>query len=147
LATTQPLLKPGVELSSYLAPDLPQMYSDRDKIKQILLNLLSNAAKFTQKGEIVVAASKPRSDSALLVAVSDTGIGMTAEQLGRIFEEFQQADASTTRQYGGTGLGLAISRQLAQLLGGELTVSSSLGQGSTFTLSIPIRYQSKEEKM
>jgi CheY-like chemotaxis protein len=162
MTTSQPLLKQGVQLKSEIAPHLPPVFSDQDKVKQILLNLLSNAAKFTHEGEIVtncrwqVASEEPRdtcyklqepSDtplvtrhSNLLIEVSDTGIGMTAEQLGRVFEQFQQADASTTRQYGGTGLGLSISKHLAQLLGGDLTATSVEGQGSTFTLTLPLRY-------
>ncbi|MCE7985170.1 MAG: PAS domain S-box protein [Caldilinea sp. CFX5] len=173
-ATTQPLLKPGVTLVSTLADDLPALYSDADKLKQILLNLLSNAAKFTHAGEIVVRASlqddkvtsdKVTSDKVtstssvtlsplhpvtlsslqdkpchLVIAVTDTGIGISAEAMSRLFGEFQQADNSTTRQYGGTGLGLAISRKLARLLGGDLTAISTPGVGSTFTLTLPLRY-------
>ncbi len=139
--TAQPLLKPGVALAKHVPSDLPLVYSDQDKVKQILLNLLSNAAKFTPDGTITVAAH--RRDSRLIVDVTDTGIGISEEALGRIFEEFQQADSSTTRQYGGTGLGLSISRHLARLLGGDLTAASTLGAGSTFTLTIPIRYGEK----
>jgi PAS domain S-box-containing protein len=173
-ATTQPLLKPGVTLSSTMAPGLPLIYSDQEKIKQILLNLLSNAAKFTHAGQIVVytgvqddrvTSDKVTSDkvtelveaplsplhpvtpspchpvrASLVITVTDTGIGITDEAMSRLFGEFQQADSSTTRQYGGTGLGLAISRKLARLLGGDLTVSSTVGVGSTFTLRLPTDY-------
>jgi CheY-like chemotaxis protein len=119
-------------------PTLGIIYSDQDKIKQIVLNLLSNAAKFTHEGKI--SLQMLRVDSELIVNVADSGIGISEEALGRIFEEFQQADTSTTRQYGGTGLGLAISRNLARLLGGDLTATSEPGKGSTFTLTIPMQY-------
>ncbi len=138
LSVTKPLLRPGVKLRMDIPPDMPAVNSDKDKVKQILLNLLSNAAKFTHEGEIVVEVAQPRSDSQLFIAVRDTGIGMSEEQLGRIFEEFQQAEETTGKRYGGTGLGLPISKQLAQLLGGALTAISYPGQGSTFTLVLPL---------
>jgi signal transduction histidine kinase len=100
---------------------------------------LSNAAKFTAQGRILLAA-RLEDDEGLAISVSDTGIGISAEDLPRVFAEFHQADNSTTRQYGGTGLGLTISRDLAHLLGGELTAESEPGQGSTFTLRIPAHY-------
>jgi PAS domain S-box-containing protein len=133
-----PLLKPNVTLEKNSDPDLPMVHSDQDKIKQIILNLLSNAAKFTHEGSIHLNIR--HADSMFMVDVSDSGIGMTEEALGRIFEEFQQADTSTTRQYGGTGLGLAISRNLARLLGGDLTVTSEPGVGSTFMLALPVHF-------
>jgi signal transduction histidine kinase/CheY-like chemotaxis protein len=138
--TAQPLLKPGVILEKQLDESLTTVYSDQDKIKQVILNLLSNAAKFTHEGKIILSTSKDGED--LCISVADTGIGISQEAISRIFKEFQQADSSTTRQYGGTGLGLSISRNLAHLLGGELTVKSELGKGSTFTLRIPIQYRS-----
>ena len=139
--TTQPLLKPNVILEKQVDESLNIIYSDQDKIRQIVLNLLSNAAKFTRTGKIILAAKQDGDN--LRISVSDTGIGISAEALPRIFKEFQQADNTTTRQYGGTGLGLSISRNLARLLGGDITVESELGKGSTFTLVIPIRYKSK----
>ncbi len=139
--TAQPLLKPTVVLEKEVEEGLTYVYSDQDKIRQIVLNLLSNAAKFTHEGRIILAARQE--GECLLISVSDTGIGISAEALPRIFKEFQQADNTTTRQYGGTGLGLSISRNLARLLGGDLTVASETGKGSTFTLVIPIRYGSK----
>ena len=138
VTTATPLLKPGVALVRDYGHDLSLMHSDQDKIKQVLLNLLSNAAKFTHRGEITVTAHTEGSE--LAVAVTDTGIGMTEEAMQRIFEEFQQADTSTTREYGGTGLGLSISRSLAHLLGGHLTVRSTIDVGSTFTLTVPVRF-------
>ena len=138
VVTVQPLLREGVQLSTEIGPDLPAVYSDPEKFRQIALNLLSNAAKFTHEGQIIVHV---RQDGPMMVVdVSDTGIGVPEDKLGAIFEEFQQADTSTTRQYGGTGLGLAISRKLARLLGGNLTASSKPGAGSTFTLILPIQY-------
>ena len=125
-------------LTKEIADGLPFIYSDQDKLKQVVFNLLSNAAKFTHAGQITVSAR--RQNEMLVLKVTDTGIGITEEALERIFEEFQQADDSTTRRYGGTGLGLSISRRLARLLGGDLTAASSEGVGSTFTLTIPLRY-------
>jgi signal transduction histidine kinase len=138
--TSQPLLKPGVVLERQVDQSLNIIYSDQDKLRQIVLNLLSNAAKFTAQGTIAVEV-RPEGDADLVISVRDTGIGIAPEVLPRIFEEFQQADNSTTREYGGTGLGLAISRNLARLLGGDLRVESSPGKGSTFTLTVPIQYQ------
>jgi signal transduction histidine kinase len=136
--TVQPLVREGeVHLKTEIEPDLPSIYSDQDKIKQVLINLLSNAAKFTQEGQITVSACHQA--EMLTIAVSDTGIGISEEALEQIFEEFQQADNST-HPYGGTGLGLSISRKLARLLGGELTATSANGSGSTFTLTVPIDY-------
>jgi signal transduction histidine kinase/CheY-like chemotaxis protein len=137
-----PLIKPNVTLEKNLDPGLQLVYSDQDKIKQIILNLLSNAAKFTHEGS--VRLNIRHTDSVFMLDIGDSGIGMAEEALGRIFQEFQQADSSTTRKYGGTGLGLAISRNLARLLGGDLTVTSKLGVGSTFTLSLPIHYAGKQ---
>jgi signal transduction histidine kinase/CheY-like chemotaxis protein len=137
-----PLLKPNVTLEKRTDETMGLIYSDQDKIKQIVLNLLSNAAKFTHDGMILLRVEKIN-EGRVSISVTDSGIGISAEALGRVFEEFQQADTSTTRQYGGTGLGLAISRDLAHLLGGDLTATSELGKGSTFTLVIPIQYGKK----
>jgi signal transduction histidine kinase/CheY-like chemotaxis protein len=134
-----PLLKPDVILEKQVDEALGFIFSDQDKIKQIVLNLLSNAAKFTHEGKILLSVQKV-SDENVGISVKDSGIGISEEALGRVFEEFQQADNTTTRQYGGTGLGLTISRSLARLLGGDLTATSKPGKGSMFTLTIPIRY-------
>ncbi|WP_428395601.1 response regulator [Lichenicoccus sp.] len=115
--------------------ELGSMHTDQVKLRQCLFNLISNAAKFTENGTITVRAR--REDTDLLFSVADSGIGMTAEQLERLFERFAQADASTTRRFGGTGLGLAITRAFCRLLGGDVTVESVEGQGSTFTMRIP----------
>jgi PAS domain S-box-containing protein len=120
-----------------LSPDAPMLLSDRQKVKQIVVNLLSNALKFTHEGtiEITVRYSVPARLAS--IAVVDTGIGIAPEHHEKIFEDFRQVDDSPSRQYGGTGLGLAICRRLAHALGGRITLDSHVGQGSTFTLTIP----------
>ena len=138
VATTQPLVKPGVVLDKQAAPDLPTMVNDQARIKQILINLLSNAAKFTANGRITLAVHQEDDD--IIFAVIDTGIGIAEEALPRVFEEFQQAEENTRQTYGGTGLGLPISRTLARLLHGDLTATSQLGKGSVFALKVPIIY-------
>jgi len=111
---------------------------DPMRLRQILLNLLSNACKFTKAGEVKLAARKVSNGSSFVeFAVSDTGIGMTAEQQVKLFEEFTQADASTAQHFGGTGLGLAITRKLARMMGGDVTVTSEPGKGSVFTVRLP----------
>ena len=136
-STVEPMLKDGrVRLVTEIAPDIPPLKTDRDKLKQAVLNLLSNAAKFTEKGEIKVAAWQENGNVKL--TVSDTGIGMKKEALDYIFEEFRQADMSSTRRYGGTGLGLAIVRRFINLMGGEISVESEVGKGSKFTVTIPM---------
>jgi signal transduction histidine kinase len=135
--TVEPMLKNGrVKLVTEIAPDIPLLKTDRDKLKQSVLNLLSNAVKFTEKGEIKLAAW--RDNGNVKLTVSDTGIGMKKEALDLIFEEFRQADMSSTRRYGGTGLGLAIVRRFITLMGGEIIVESEVGKGSKFTITIPI---------
>ena len=115
------------------------MQADQTRVRQALLNLLSNANKFTEGGAVTVRPERNREAGRdwITIAVSDTGIGMTPEQMGKLFKEFSQADSSTTRKYGGTGLGLAISRRFCQLMDGEITVESELGRGSTFTIRLP----------
>jgi len=140
-STVEPMLKDGrVRLVKEIAPDIPQLNTDRQKLKQIVLNLLSNAAKFTEQGEIRISAS--RENGSFKLAVADTGIGMKKEALDHIFEEFRQAEKSTASQYGGTGLGLAIVKRLANLLGGDIGVESEVGKGSKFTVTIPISLKS-----
>jgi signal transduction histidine kinase len=110
------------------------------RLRQCLLNLLSNACKFTTGGAIrlVLDRENPGGQECVVFRVYDTGIGMTAEQMGKLFQAFSQADASTTRRYGGTGLGLAITRKIAQLMGGDVAVESAPGEGSTFSLREPV---------
>jgi signal transduction histidine kinase len=115
---------------------LPEMYSDRTRLKQSLLNLLSNAAKFTEHGTVTWGVH--REGGSITFAVTDTGIGMTPEQVGKLFQAFTQADVSTARKYGGTGLGLALTRRFCHMMGGDVSVDSEPGQGSTFTITVPI---------
>ncbi|HXL49949.1 MAG TPA: ATP-binding protein, partial [Xanthobacteraceae bacterium] len=123
-------------------PDIGALHTDRTKLKQCLLNLLSNATKFTSNGDISLAPK--RQEAAMSFIIRDTGLGMTPEQLSKLFQNFVQADASTTKRYGGTGLGLAITKRFCQALGGDVSVESEPGKGSTFTIMLPDR-QSKAE--
>ncbi len=136
-STVEPLVQQKRnEVVLDLTPDLGQMHTDQVKLRQCLFNLVSNAAKFTEGGRIVLRAA--RSGDQVEFSVADSGIGMTPEQLERLFERFTQADVSTTRRFGGTGLGLAITRAFCRLLGGDVTVTSSYGEGSTFTIRLPV---------
>jgi signal transduction histidine kinase len=119
--------------------DLGSMRTEPIRLRQIILNLLSNACKFTENGEVSLTVRREPEQGGdwLTFVVADTGIGMTSEQMAKVFEEFSQADSSTTRRYGGTGLGLAISRRLCHLMGGDITVDSTPGAGSTFTVRLP----------
>jgi two-component system sensor histidine kinase/response regulator len=126
-----------------VAPEVPgTLVGDPVRLRQVLLNLLGNAVKFTEQGQITVSASvgeQTDSDVELLFAVADSGIGMTPEQTGKVFEAFSQADSATTRRYGGTGLGLTISRDLVRLMGGDVAVESRLGKGTVFSFSARFR--------
>ena len=129
-----------VQLIRNIAPDLPVLNTDRDKLRQIVLNLLDNAAKFTERGQVKISASEQK--GALKLEVSDTGIGIRKEDLNRVFEEFHRG-GSTAKKFRGTGLGLAIVRRLVGLLGGSIEVSSEVNVGSTFTLTLPLDYKTK----
>jgi signal transduction histidine kinase/CheY-like chemotaxis protein/uncharacterized protein YaaR (DUF327 family)/HAMP domain-containing protein len=136
MVTVEPMVTgKDVKLVQEIEPGLPLLNTDTLKIKQILLNLLSNAAKFTEQGAITVIAKKQ--NDMISISVKDDGIGIETKNLDRVFEEFQQIDSSNSRKYKGTGLGLAIAKNYARLLGGNLTVHSEVGKGSTFTLVIP----------
>jgi signal transduction histidine kinase len=137
--TVEPMLKDNVKLVTEMASDIPTMKSDCAMLKKIVLNLLSNAAKYTEAGEITVAAACD--NGTLKLIVSDTGIGMKAEALQYIFDEFRQVDMSMTQRYPSTGLGLAIVKLFTNLLGGEITVESEEGKGSTFTIVMPMELQ------
>ncbi|MBM3227175.1 MAG: response regulator, partial [Candidatus Tectomicrobia bacterium] len=125
---------------------LGSMRADVTRVWQVLVNLLSNACKFTEEGTVTLTVTPQQSAGKAWISfqITDTGIGMTAEQQGRLFQAFAQADGSTTRKYGGTGLGLAISRQFCRLMGGDLTVTSVYGQGSTFTAMLPAIVEENE---
>lgn len=140
LMTVEPLIgdKP-IKVVQRIQPGIPELKTDTQKMRQVILNLLSNAVKFTEEGEISVTVA--RDDKHVSVAVKDSGIGIEKKNLGLIFEEFQQVETSTTRKYGGTGLGLPISRKLARMIGGDLTVKSELGKGSTFTMTALINLE------
>jgi len=128
----------GLHFAIVLEPGLPpSLRTDATRLKQILKNLLANAFKFSQRGEVRLVMA-PAGSHSVAFSVVDTGIGIPADKLELIFEAFRQADGTTSRQYGGTGLGLSISRELAHLLGGALSVSSKPGEGSTFTLVLPL---------
>jgi signal transduction histidine kinase len=119
--------------------DLGTIHADQTRFRQSLLNLASNANKFTEKGTITIAAHQGQENGRdwITLAVTDTGIGMTPEQMGKLFQEFSQASSSTASKYGGTGLGLVISRRFCQMMGGDITVESEVGRGSTFTIRLP----------
>jgi len=133
----------GVELVYRVGPNVPQrLVGDPLRLGQVLVNLAGNAVKFTERGEIVVAIEvldTAGGDVTLEFSVTDTGIGMSPDQIGRLFHSFSQADSSTTRKYGGTGLGLSISRQLVELMGGRIAATSTLGKGSRFAFTVPLQ--------
>jgi signal transduction histidine kinase len=139
--TARPLIeKRGNRFDVRVQPYLGNLKGDVTKLKQVLLNLLSNASKFTENGVVTLEVNeeyRPQLGTAIAFRVRDTGIGMTDEQMAKLFEAFTQADASTTRKYGGTGLGLAISRRFCQLMGGDIAVTSEYGRGSTFSVHLP----------
>jgi signal transduction histidine kinase len=122
-----------------LPKDLKPIASDRQKVKQILLNLLSNALKFTHHGSVTIAARRNPKERTVTLSVTDTGIGVAPADQDKIFEDFRQLDNSPTRAYGGTGLGLSICRRLAQMLDGRISLRSQVGKGSTFTLTLPTK--------
>ncbi|MCJ2131317.1 response regulator [Methylobacterium sp. E-045] len=138
--------KKGNRVELQVSPGLGRMVSDLTKVRQILLNLLSNAAKFTEGGVITVSVARESQNDGerIVFQVADTGIGMTEEQVAKLFQRFVQADASTTRKYGGTGLGLSLTKALSEILGGSVSVSSVPGQGTTFTVKLLANYRVQE---
>jgi len=148
-ATVEPLIdKKRNRLEADIAPNVGAMHADLTKTRQTLFNLLSNAAKFTEQGTIALTAARAtvQGRDHIVFRVTDSGIGMTAAQIDKLFQPFTQADASTTRKFGGTGLGLTITRLLCQMMGGDITVESTPGQGSTFTITLPADVAAREEQ-
>ncbi len=140
MATGEPLAREnGNRLACKMADDLKPLSADLTRLRQVVLNLISNACKFTKDGKVSISVNTRRkgAEERLTIAVKDSGIGISEEQIQRLFEEFSQADSSTTRKYGGTGLGLAISRKLCRMMGGDISVKSEPGTGSTFTIDLP----------
>ena len=140
VTTMQTLVEKNSNSLEIECPDsVGSIHADSTKIRQCLFNLLSNASKFTEQGKISLKVSRDESEGQewIKFAVADTGIGMTEEQSGRLFEAFTQAEASTSRRFGGTGLGLAITRHFCEMMGGAVLVESEPGKGSTFTIKLP----------
>jgi len=133
--------KTGNRLALQCPPTLGALHTDQAKVRQVLDNLLSNACKFTRDGVITLSAERTAIGRAEWVkfTVADTGIGIPPDKLDLIFQPFTQVDASTTRRYGGTGLGLAVARKFCELMGGEISLTSAVGQGTTFTVLLPAR--------
>ena len=149
VTTIEPVVqKTGNRLEVDCPRDIGFMHSDAIKVRQVLLNLLSNAIKFTHRGTVKFTVSREaRSEGDWLTfTVGDTGIGMTSEQLGKLFQVFSQADENISVKFGGTGLGLAISRRLCVLMGGDITVESEMGKGSMFRVSLPAAVYSNESQ-
>ena len=140
MSELEPIIKRSkLRVRSSMPATLPPIKSDRQKVKQVVLNLLSNALKFTPEGTVTVGASFRARGRQLTIAVTDTGVGIAPDDQGKVFEDFRQLDSSPTRGYGGTGLGLSICRRLSQMLGGTIDLQSNPGAGSTFTLRLPAR--------
>jgi signal transduction histidine kinase len=140
LAELEPLIhRSKLSMRVESARKLPPVSNDRAKVKQIVLNLVTNAIKFTPSGSVTVSARHDASAKEIEIAVRDTGIGIKNEDHERVFEDFRQADNSPAREYGGAGLGLAICRRLAHMMEGRVDLQSAVGQGSTFTLTLPVR--------
>src|SRR5690606_19070834 len=136
--TLRPLARENdIALEVVTSPDVSQMFIDPTRLRQCLTNLVGNACKFTRGGTVRVITA--RDADRVLFSVTDTGIGMTSDQLERLFRPFVQAEVTTSRRFGGTGLGLALTHRLTLAMGGSIDVSSEPGRGSTFTLALPIR--------
>jgi len=142
-ATTKPLLdKNSNKFVVKIDKSIETMKNDETKLKQILLNMISNASKFTKEGKVSLIISE-EAKNRIKFELSDTGIGMTKNQLENVFEEFTQAETSTSKDYGGTGLGLPICKKLTELMGGKIEVQSKIGEGTTFSITIPKTIEEK----
>jgi CheY-like chemotaxis protein/anti-sigma regulatory factor (Ser/Thr protein kinase) len=149
-AVIQPLAARNANRLDVTCPDaIGSMRADLTKVRQALFNLLSNACKFTERGTVSLAVAREALDDQdwMVFRVTDTGIGMGPEQIAKLFEAFSQADAATTRRFGGTGLGLALSRRLCRMMGGDVTVESEAGRGSTFTIRLPVQVAEPAEEV
>jgi signal transduction histidine kinase len=140
MSELEPIIRRStLRVTARMARNLRPLKSDRQKVKQVVLNLLSNALKFTPAGAVTISASYDDKKRWIAVAVKDTGVGIAPEDQAKVFEDFRQLDSSPTRGYGGTGLGLSICRRLGQMLGGSIELVSELNEGSTFILKLPAR--------
>jgi signal transduction histidine kinase len=140
MSELEPIIKrSNLAVSAKMRGTLPMVRSDRQKVKQIVLNFLSNALKFTPSGTVTITAMFEKRTQTVLMAVHDTGVGIPEAAQGTIFDDFRQLDSSPARGYGGTGLGLSICRRLSQMLGGRIDLDSHVGEGSSFTLRLPVR--------
>lgn len=130
----------GVEIMSWVDPGLPRVHGDGNRVRQVLTNLMANAVKFTERGEVVVRVTGAETGAGVMLRfeVQDTGIGIGPESLERVFDSFTQQDRSIARRFGGTGLGLTISRQLVELMGGAIDARSTPGEGYTFSFTVPV---------
>jgi signal transduction histidine kinase len=137
------IVRSKLVVKAEIGKNVPPLRTDRPKVKQIIMNLISNALKFTPKGSVTVSVQHHKKKSETWISVADTGIGIAEKDQEAVFQDFRQVDNSPTRQYGGTGLGLAICRRLAHVLGGEIRLASREKQGSTFTFVLPSRGASK----
>jgi signal transduction histidine kinase len=138
--TIEPLAaKNGNHVAVHCDAALGVIHADQMRLRQTLLNLMSNANKFTEKGTVSIAACQKQENGRdwVTLSVADTGIGMTPEQMGKLFQEFSQASSKTASKYGGSGLGLVISKRFCEMMGGDITVESEVGRGSTFTIRLP----------
>ena len=138
--TIQPLAaKNSNKVTVHCDAAIGTLHADQMRLRQALLNLMSNANKFTERGSIAIDARQGQDDGRdfIIIEVADSGIGMTPEQMSKLFQEFSQASSGTAAKYGGTGLGLAISKRFCQMMGGDITVESEVGRGSTFTIRLP----------
>ena len=144
ISTAQPLVeKNRNKMIVELDDSIGNLRNDETKLRQVLLNLLSNAAKFTEEGVVTLKVSKAARAS-VKFELSDTGIGMTPKQLKNVFEEFMQAETSTSKKYGGTGLGLPISKKITEMMNGKIEIKSKIGDGTTFTITIPKTIKEKK---
>ena len=138
--------KKNIIINEEFDPRLEFIEADKQRIKQMLLNLLSNAVKFSKEEGGTITISAKRDGDMARISVSDTGIGIRKDDIGKLFKEFQQLDSGSTRKYGGTGLGLVITKKLIELHGGKIMVESRYGEGTTFTFSLPILAKIGENK-